>query len=135
MTNTTKTRPTVRIVQFINRTDSGEFGNDSCGHCGADGRYQYTFLGDDGKRHRAMAGCIKLFKVAPIADIHAKLIVKSQDLAKRYDGGHLNSWDTKKLEAIKKFYAGDLTEDQAMRICHDQDFAAKTWRASKGKRY
>lgn len=39
----------------------GGFGSAQCPHCGAEGRYVYTFICEDGKRRGAMAGCLKLF--------------------------------------------------------------------------
>lgn len=124
---TTETLP--RIVQFIERTDSGEYGNDTCAHCGALGRYQFTFLGDDGKRHKAMAGCIRKFKVAPIADAHAKLITKKADQERL--GRKLNGWDAKKLAAIESFYAGEIDEDAALAVIREQDRQATAWRKQK----
>lgn len=125
-----------RIVRFIDKHDSGEYGNDTCAHCGALGRYQFTFLCDDGKKHAAMAGCIKLFPVAPIAKVHAKLLDKLLSLRQRFGpDAHLNKWDQAKRDAIEDFYDGDKTEDEAMRIIHDQDLAAKDWRRKKGLKF
>lgn len=125
-----------RIVQFIDKTDSGEFGNDTCAHCGALGRYQFIFLGDDGKRHRAMSGCIKLYPVAAIAKVHAKLIDKGDKLRRQYGAqAHLNKWDTTKLEAVQAFYDGNMTEGDALRIIQQQDASAKAWRAKKGMKF
>lgn len=50
-----------RIVAVLGRSDSGEYGAATCPHCGAAGRYVYTFQCDDGTTRGAMAGCLKLF--------------------------------------------------------------------------
>lgn len=125
----TTTEKLPRIVQFIERTDSGEYGNDTCAHCGALGRYQFTFLGDDGRRHKAMAGCIRKFPVSPIAEHHSKLIAKKAD-QERLDR-KLNGWDTKKLEAIEQFYAGEIDEMTALSVIREQNRQATAWRAQK----
>lgn len=127
-----------RIIQFVMRRDSGEFGNDNCAHCGAKGRYQWVFVCDDGKQHRAMAGCIKLYPVAPVAKIHQTLIEKAKQMAGQHwpngDAKQLNSWDTVKLDAIEAFYRGEVSEEIAMQAIHNENVKRDNWMSKKGYR-
>lgn len=104
--------PFPRIVRFTGTTDSGEFGNARCPHCGAPGRYVTSFICDGGKRGAAMAGCLNLFPVAPIAREEMRLREKLKQREKK--GWKLNQADTRALEAIEAFYAGVGTEQSAM---------------------
>lgn len=61
-----------RIIRYDHVDDSGEYGNATCPHCGAKGRYVHHFLTDEGPR-AAMAGCIKLFPTSPVAKEHQAL--------------------------------------------------------------
>src|ERR1041384_229731 len=94
-----------RIIRFVERTDSGEFGAAQCPHCGADGRYVYWFVTEDGERRGAMAGCIRLFPVSKIAKEHHAIMERRADRESK--GWKLASWDTAKLEAIEAFYRGE----------------------------
>lgn len=102
------------IVQFLGCDDSGEYGNALCPHCGAKGRYVFHFLCDDGNRHGAMAGCIKLFPVSKIADEHKKIIERARERALK--GYKLASWDVAKLTAIEAFYSTDMGATEFARV-------------------
>lgn len=122
-----------RIIRFNGRSDSGEYGNASCPHCGADGRYVFHFLCEDGTSRGAMAGCIKLFPVAPVAKAHAALIEKGQDYAKKE--WNLPSWDLAKLEAIESFYRSEIDERTCELRIANQTARAAAYRANrKGRR-
>ena len=127
-----------RIIQFLSRTDSGEFGGDNCAHCGAKGRYQFHFICEDGKRHAAMAGCIQLYPISPIAKIHSGLMAKQAELShQKWPNGeqkNLNSWDAAKLEAIEAFYRGEAEEDATIQACRNQDYKRDAWMQKKGFR-
>lgn len=117
-----------RIVRFLGTHDSGEFGNATCSHCGALGRYETSFVTDDGKQGAAMAGCIKLFPVAQIAREELRLIEKAKKHAKQ--GWRLNCADQAALEAIEAFYLGTASEAFAM----SQVNAAKRSNTSRFRR-
>lgn len=114
-----------RIIQFIERTDAGEYGADSCAHCGAKCRYQQVFMGDDGMRHSAAAGCIRLYRVSPVAAEHAKIDERRTE--RNRDGRTLASWDLKKLEAIEKFYADEIDEQACIRVIEDENARRSAW--------
>ncbi len=124
-----------RIVRYIDRVDAG--GGASCPHCGATGRYIFTAEVQDeqGSRRRigAMAGCIKLFPVAPIAREHAAYLEK---LARYERNGWkgLPSWDRDALDAIEAFYAGTMSETLALATVRAARARAKTWRTMRGRR-
>jgi hypothetical protein len=80
------------IVAILDKRDSGEYGNAVCPHCGALGRYVYTFVCEDGRRHGAMSGCIQLF---PKSDSKMfKLMATAYDKAQaaREEKKNLASW-------------------------------------------
>lgn len=134
-----KDTPFPKVIQFLGITDGGPCDDGPtamCPHCGADGRYIHWFVTDDGHTRGAMAGCVKLFPVSPIAAAHQKLVEKEADLMKRFGrDAHLNSWDTKKMQTIEAFYAGEITEADALRTISYQTAAATSWRRSKGSRF
>lgn len=122
-----------KIVQYLGRSDAGEYGADNCAHCGAKCRYQVEFLGSDGKTHRAAAGCIKLYPVSKVAGEHAAIDTRRNDREKK--GQALASWDIAKLEAIEKFYAGDVTEDHVLTVILNENGRRSTWiRRNRGGR-
>ncbi len=98
-----------RIVRFLGTSDSP---GDSCPHCGAEGRYVIHFQTESGARGGAMRGCIKLFPTSRIALEELRLTDKQAKYAKQ--GWTLNRVDTRALEAIQAFYAGTMTESQAL---------------------
>lgn len=77
----TMTEKLPRIIRFEGCTDSGEFGNTTCPHCGAQGRYVYHFVVEGDVRRGAMAGCIKLYPVSPVARVHQTLLEKIRQSA------------------------------------------------------
>lgn len=115
-----------RIIMFESKTDSGEYGNATCPHCGADGRYVWWFRCEDGTRRGAMAGCIRLFPVSQIAKAHQAIIDKAAKYEKK--GWSLPSWDQSKLEAIEAYAAGEITEGDALRTIEDADRKARAYR-------
>lgn len=131
MTTNRTTLP--KIIRFEGKHDSGEYGAATCPHCGADGRYVWTFTCDDGKRHGAMSGCIKLFPVSPLAEEHKKIIERKADRDKK--GQTLASWDIAKLDAIDKVAAGEMHEGAAMLIVRSENARRSAWmdRNKKGR--
>lgn len=123
MTTTLASLP--KIVAILSTTDAGEFGAATCPHCGADGRYVKTFKCDDGTTRGAMAGCIRLFPISPLAEEHSKI----QDKVRK--GTKLNGWDTKKLAAIEAVLAGSSTEAEAIEVVRAQNFSRNAWMAQK----
>lgn len=114
-----------RIIQFEGVSDSGEYGGATCPHCGADGRYVWTFITEDGERRGAMAGCIQKFPVSKLAEEHKRIIERSKDRAK--NGQKLASWDIAKLAAIEAVRDGELTADQALLVVQSENAKRKQW--------
>jgi hypothetical protein len=114
-----------RIIRFDGRSDAGEYGAATCPHCGADGRYVWSFLCEDGTRRGAMAGCIRLFPVSAVADEHRKIMERQADREKK--GRNLASWDVAKLAAIEAFHAGETTEGDALRTIETQNAKRTAW--------
>lgn len=121
----TTTTSLPRIVRFVSRYDSGEFGNATCPHCGAQGRYVETFLCDDGTERGAMAGCIKRFPVSKIATEERS--IRERQVERERDGRTLASWDRVKAEKIAAYYAGDLTEGQCLAWIADENAKRSEW--------
>ena len=98
-----------RIITVLAKKDHGPCDGGAtavCPHCGADGRYVYTFLCEDGSRRGAMAGCIKLFPRHP-------LCYKVQgifDKVAEYSRKHFKpaSWDLAVLDAVAALNAGQI---------------------------
>lgn len=121
-----------RIVVMIARTDSGEYGNATCPHCGADGRYVWTFRCDDGTKRGAMAGCIKLFPRSALVDEHQRLLERAAD--RKAKGWQLASWDQAKLEAIEQVANGKVGEAEAVLVVKAENAKRDTWLAKRGRR-
>jgi hypothetical protein len=101
-----------RIVRFLG---IDECEGSSCPHCGAEGKYIIRFQCDDGIRRGAMRGCVKLFPVSQIANEEMRLREKLNGYIKAYgETAHLNANDTRALDAIEAFYAGQLEERFAL---------------------
>lgn len=100
-----------RIVAVLDVQDYGEGAAASCPHCGAEGRYIYTFQCEDGTTRGAMRGCFARFPQHPFAKRHAALIQKEKDYTEK--GWTLASWDQDILAAIHDFASGTITEQQA----------------------
>lgn len=114
-----------KIVEFLGVKDSGEYGNANCPHCGALGRYVYSFRCDDGKVHGAMAGCIRLFPVSPLAEEHRAIMERRRE--REETGRTLASWDVAKLEALEAFYAGTGTEADVLGIIQRENARRSDW--------
>lgn len=118
-----------RIVRFEGMTDSGEYGAATCPHCGADGRYVWNFVCEDGTRRGAMAGCITKFPVSKVAEEHKKIMERDEDRAKK--GQKLASWDVAKLAAIESYYAGETPIELALATIQSENARRTRWMDSK----
>jgi len=100
------------IVAILRRRDSGEFGNANCPHCGADGRYVYTFLCEDGLVRGAMQGCLKLFPRAKNAHHAARLVAEAfkREQEARENNRPLAAWWKAMVAAAQAFQAAVETE-------------------------
>lgn len=125
MTTTTKPQTLPTIIAYTGVRDSGEFGNANCAHCGALGRYEYDFIGDDGRTHSAMAGCIQRFPVSRVAKAHKAILDKQKT------GKKLNGWDTKILEAVSEAINGTMTVPAAEAAIATQEASRRQWMAKK----
>jgi hypothetical protein len=74
-------------------TDGG-YGSAICPHCGAEGRYVYSFICEDGKRRGAMAGCLKLFPKsnAPASRLVIEAHKRMREAAEAKPPRKLASW-------------------------------------------
>lgn len=122
------------IIQFLGTYDSGEYGNATCPHCGAEGRYVTSFVCADGKQRGAMAGCIQLYPVSPLAREHALVMGKISKAERAGREPKLNGWDTAILAACEDCYAGKIEVADALRIIADQKRSRNNWLAKKGYR-
>lgn len=119
-----------RVLYVTDRSDAGEYGAALCPHCGAEGRYIYHFVCEDGTERGAMAGCFKQFPQHPFATKAAALIAKQADY--REKGWALPSWDEAILDAIHAFGAQSISEQEAQ----DRIRAAERTRdAYRARRY
>jgi hypothetical protein len=100
-----------KIIRFKGTDDCP---GGSCPHCGATGRWIVRFVDETGQHRGAMRGCIKLFPVSAIALEELRLTDKAAKYAKQ--GWTLNRADQGAVNAIEAFYAGALTEVQAMSV-------------------
>ena len=103
-----------RIVRFGETHDSP---GSSCPHCGADGRWIYTFTLDNGRTAGAMRGCLSLFPVSRVAREELRLREKLAKYQKSYGvSATLNRRDSEALDAIEAFYAGACDERSALSV-------------------
>jgi len=74
-----------------------DYGNASCPHCGAEGRYIYTWE-VDGKKYGAMAGCYKRLTghIEKGEDEHYFELIAE----KQAKGAKLNGWDKSVLRLL-----------------------------------
>lgn len=100
-----------RIVRFLGTDDCPD---SSCPHCGATGRYIHHFVLEDGRHAAAMSGCVKLYPVSRVALEEQRLNKKAADRAKK--GWRLNRRDLGALDAIERYYAGELDERSALAV-------------------
>lgn len=98
-----------RIVRFFGEDDCI---GASCPHCGATGRYIWRFQVADGRELGAMRGCVKLFPVSRIATEQQRLMRKAREFLAK--GWKLGPNDSGALEALEKFYQGELDEKSAL---------------------
>lgn len=103
--------PLPRIVRFLGTDDSPD---SECPHCGARGRFIHSFIVEDGRRLAAMSGCVKLFPVSRVALEEQRLRKKAADRAKK--GWVLNRDDRRALDAIERYFAGELEERYALSL-------------------
>lgn len=120
----TQTLP--EIIAITGMEDHGPSdgeGSTNCPHCGARGRYVWSFICADGSHRGAMRGCIQLFPGANSR--YAKLVQQAFD--KRDEtlefnravgaGGRprkLASWWQEMIDAVEEFAAGRLPDHDAI---------------------
>mgnify|MGYP001612654901 CR=1 FL=1 len=128
MNDITPTSTLPKIVQIVSVTDHGPCDPEPtahCPHCGAPGRYVYTFRCEDGSTRGAMKGCIQLFPMHPLAS-YAKFIA-----AKTSKNKPLNRWDEAISKAINDFLEKRTNENTAISICRSQVTQRKAWIANR----
>jgi hypothetical protein len=122
-----------RIVEILRCKDHGpcdDGASATCPHCGAEGRYVYSFRCEDGSTRGAMKGCIKLFPMHPLARVMTPIITKEREVGKKNAYGgifKLNKWDTAISEAVRAWLDGRMTEQQATSIVNAQLANKKMW--------
>jgi hypothetical protein len=115
-----------QVVAIIGKSDSGEYGNATCPHCGAEGRYVYHFLCADGTTRGAMAGCFTKFPKHRFVAIHKRILDKKQEYAR--NNWNLPTWDATMLKAIEDFGNGLIAEHQADAIINDASRQSAAYR-------
>jgi hypothetical protein len=115
----TQTLP--EIVAITGMRDFGPCDDDGeptahCPHCGAGGRYVWSFICSDGSRRGAMRGCIKLFPLASGSSRYARLIQEAFDRyqAAQEDGKRLASWWHAMIVAAEEFGRGQYPDHDAI---------------------
>jgi hypothetical protein len=100
-----------KIIAIVGIEDHGPCDPEptaSCPHCGADGRYIYHFICEDGSHRGAMAGCLKLFPKHQFAEKVQGVFKKS--LEARKSGRRLASWDEDVLKATEMLESGAIQQ-------------------------
>jgi hypothetical protein len=88
-----------KVVEIESVTDAGDFGSDSCPHCGAPCRYVTHFYCEDGSYRGAARVCFSLFPKSKYAARVEKILIKERD-GKR-TGRKIASWDREVIGAIR----------------------------------
>lgn len=119
-----------RIVAVLSVDDCGE--GAICPHCGAEGRYIYSFLCEDGTQRAAMRGCLGKFPQHPV---FAPEMTRILDKERRYKnaGWTLPAWDEEIKAAILAYAAGDVTEAAAKSRVLRAKHQAAAYRARRGR--
>lgn len=105
---TEKTFP--RIVAVTDVIDHGSCdgqGNGICPHCGAEGRYVYRFICEDGTTRGAMKGCLQLFPKSQIS--RACETAFSKQKAADAKKGYISRADAEIVATARAFAAGTKT--------------------------
>jgi hypothetical protein len=100
MNTITPTTALPKILAILDCVDHGPCDPEPtavCPHCGADGRYVYHFLCEDGKVHGAMKGCIQLFPHHKLTSKIQAVFAKQRDYEKKK--WKLASWDQEVIDA------------------------------------
>lgn len=115
-----------------------DLGGGRCPHCGAEGRWIYSFLCDDGKVHAAMSGCIKLFPESrdfPTLRKMAKLAIE-KDMDMRLHpatrGTKLAGWFQATLDTLARLEKGEVTLLEAANLIAQQHELRRDWLERKG---
>lgn len=119
-----------RIVAVLDCIDHGPCDPEptaTCPHCGADGRYVYHFLCEDGTTRGAMKGCIQLFPRTAASYECEKALAKFNNKK-----AHVSKWDERVLKALEQFRAGTLPLIGLEAVCAQVKAEKKTWMIMKG---
>lgn len=115
-----------RIIRFLGTSDSP---GSCCAHCGCEGRWVHSFVVEGGVQRSAMSGCVKLFPISPIAAAHLDVEKRIADRAKK--GWQPSSWDVRALDAIEAFYAGTMSEHEALNVVARERRSASLYRRAR----
>lgn len=126
--------PTVIYVISVEDHGTAEEGIPAatCPHCGAAGRYIYTFRCSDGSERSAMKICFSRFPQHSFCGDHAKVLKKEHENAKK--GWKLASWDREIKDAIERFARGEMTEAEAACAIQNAKGHKSDYSARKGYR-
>jgi hypothetical protein len=125
-----------KIVAVVGLQDYGpcEGGASAiCPHCGAEGRYVYSFLCDDGTRRGAMRGCFSKFPRHKFAVESARILDKEADYKKK--GWNLPTWDSEIKAAIFDFADGKISEAEAERVIRAAQARRDAYRRRRSSSY
>jgi hypothetical protein len=118
-------RPTV--VAVLGKDDHGPCdggGSTRCPHCGAEGRYVFTALMSDGATKQMMAGCLKTFRLSPVAKTCERALSKPRDERSR--------WDARIIEALDQLRAKQIGMQDLYRVCDRVAYEKRQWMIQKG---
>lgn len=105
--------------------DGGPNGGALCPHCGAQGRWIYHFLAENGQQYGAMKGCFRKFPKHPLAAEAAELLERQRERQRK--GQELSGWDQMMLAAIEDYGEHRISEAQAMDIIRAQKARKAAW--------
>lgn len=121
-----------KIVFMLSVEDGGPDGGTYCPHCGAEGRYIYNFVCEDGSTYGAMKGCLSKFPMHPFAKLHGEIMGK--ELEFRRKGWSLPRWDAQVKEAIEKYADNLLSESDVQKAINSAQAAKNAYMKRKGYR-
>lgn len=107
--------------QFVGVED---YGHACCPHCGAEGRYVYTWI-DNGVMRSAMAGCYKLLSPKVSKSDEERYFESLAE--KQAKNKKLNKWDKNVLRLLNFKQTGKYPEDWCDRKINEVLMERKAW--------
>lgn len=124
-----------KIVVVLGVTDHGpcDMGATAiCPHCGAEGRYIYSFKCADGTTRGAMRGCLSKFPRHRFASESQRILEKALEYQK--NKWQLPSWDKEIKDAIFAFADNQISEPEANERIRKAQAARDRYRQARRRR-